>query len=148
MEHRALGYVQALRERGHSPDPALICRVEGYPTVDLEPLTAYLAHPSRPTAIFAANDQIAAALYRAAAAVGLAIPHDLAIVGFDDLDISPHLDPALTTMAQPFHEIGRTAARILLERIQQRSSDLRQITLAPMLRVRRSCATGQPQPQP
>ena len=45
MEHRHLGYVQALRERGLKPDPSLVCHVEGYPTVDLTPLRAYLSSP-------------------------------------------------------------------------------------------------------
>lgn len=147
MEHRVLGYTQALRERGIEPDASLICEVEGYPAVDLEPLKVYPTRPQRPTAIFAANDQIASALYRVAGVVGLRIPQDLAIIGFDNLDISPHLDPPLTTIAQPFREIGRTAASILLQRIKGGSSAPQQITLAPSLVVRQSCAARQLQPQ-
>jgi DNA-binding LacI/PurR family transcriptional regulator len=146
MEHRALGYAHALRERGIEPDPSLVCQVAGYPTVDLEPLKAFLADPARPTAVFAANDQIASALYRAAGAVGLNIPHDLAIIGFDNLDLSAHLDPPLTTIAQPFREIGHTAAGILVGRIKGETRNLQQITLATTLTVRQSCLTRQPQP--
>jgi DNA-binding LacI/PurR family transcriptional regulator len=147
MEHRILGYVQALRERGIEPDESLICQVEGYPTIDLEPLKIYLLQSQRPTAIFAANDQIALALYRAAGAVGLRIPHDLAISGFDNLDIASHLDPPLTTIGQPFREIGQTAANILLRCINNETSSLQQVTLAPTLIVRQSCAVEQYQPQ-
>ncbi len=139
MEHRYLGYLQALRERGIKPDASLVCHVEGYPTVDLTPLRAYLSAPNRPTAVFAANDQIAIALYRAATAVGLSVPQDLGIIGFDNLDISEHLDPPLTTVAQPFLKIGQTAAEMLIERIEGDSQMLRQITIAPELIVRASC---------
>lgn len=140
MEHRYLGYLQALRERGIEPEPSLVCTVEGYPTVDLTPLEAYLSAPYRPTAIFAANDQIAVALYRAAASVGLSVPEDLSIIGFDNLDISAHVDPPLTTVAQPFLKIGQTAAEVLIHRIEGDHQYLRQITIAPDLVVRASCA--------
>jgi GntR family transcriptional regulator of arabinose operon len=138
MEHRHVGYLQALRERGIQQDASLVCYVEGYPTVDLTPLRAYLSSPNRPNAVLAANDQIAIALYRAAAAIGLSVPDDLAIVGFDNLDISEHLDPPLTTIAQPFLKIGQTAAELLIKRIQGDTQYLRQITIAPDLIVRAS----------
>jgi DNA-binding LacI/PurR family transcriptional regulator len=140
MEHRYLGYLQALRERGIQPDSSLVCHVEGYPTVDLTPLGDYLSSPYRPTAVFAANDQIAIALYRAATSVGLSVPEDLAIVGFDNLDISAHLDPPLTTIAQPFLKIGQTAADMLIRRVEGDHQYLRQVTIAPELVVRASCA--------
>ncbi len=138
MEHRHLGYIQALRERGLQADASLVCHVEGYPTVDLTPLRAYLSSPQRPTAVLAANDQIAIALYRAAASIGLSVPQDLAIVGFDNLDISEHLDPPLTTVAQPFLRIGQTAAEILIHRIEGDTQYLRQITIPPEIIVRAS----------
>jgi DNA-binding LacI/PurR family transcriptional regulator len=139
MEHRHLGYQQALRERGITPDEALVCHVEGYPTIDLTPLREYLTRPTRPTAVFAANDQIAIALYRAAASVGLNVPRDLAVVGFDNLDISEQLDPPLTTIAQQFQEIGRKAAEVLLMRIGGDRRQAIQMTLSPDLIVRGSC---------
>jgi GntR family transcriptional regulator of arabinose operon len=132
MEHRHVGYSHALRERGITPDPTLVCYVEGYPTVDLTPLREYLQRPNRPTAVFAANDQIAIALYRAAASVGLNVPYDLSIVGFDNLDVAEQLDPQLTTVAQPFLKIGQTAAEVLLRRIAG-DTTRQQVTLAPQL---------------
>lgn len=140
MDHRLLGYMQALREWEIPVDDGLICRVEGYPTINLTPLINYLQNESRPTAIFAANDQIAIALYRAAAAVGLRIPEDLSVVGFDNLDMSLHLDPPLTTVAQQFMTIGRQAAQVLLTRIRGEAAPLQQITISPELIVRQSCA--------
>jgi GntR family transcriptional regulator of arabinose operon len=141
MDHRMLGYIQALREREIPLDDDLICQVEGYPTINLTSLINYLRNENRPTAVFAANDQIAIALYRAAAAVGLRIPEDLSVIGFDNLDMSPHLDPPLTTVAQQFLVIGRQAAQVLLTRIRGEAIPLQQITLSPELIVRQSCAS-------
>lgn len=140
LEHREQGYWQALYERGIPRKPELVCRVESYPAVDLTPLEDYLARHDRPTAVFAANDQIAIALYKAAGAMGLSIPDDLAIVGFDNLDVSLHLDPPLTTVEQPFRQIGAKAAERLLARINGDHSPLQSFTLAPHLIERESCA--------
>ena len=139
MEHRYLGYAQALAERDAPFDERLICRVEGYPVFDYSRLTAYLSGPQRPTAVFTANDQIAIALYRAAASVGLSIPGDLSVLSFDNLDMSSHLDPPLTTLAQPFAQIGQTAAELLLRRIQGGRGYCEQLTLPTPLIIRESC---------
>ncbi|MBZ0297722.1 MAG: GntR family transcriptional regulator [Anaerolineae bacterium] len=140
LEHRELGYQQALYERGIPFDADFICRIEGYPVAELTALKAYLSRDDRPTAIFAANDQIAIALYRAAAALGLSIPDDLAIVGFDNLDVSVHLDPPLTTVEQPFKQIGAKTAERVLARINGDRSPLQAITLSPHLIQRESVA--------
>jgi GntR family transcriptional regulator, arabinose operon transcriptional repressor len=140
MDHRLLGYRQAMRERGIAVDEFLICQVEGYPTVNRAPLISYLSRENRPTAVFAANDQIAIAIYRTAAAVGLRIPEDLSVMGFDDLDMSIHLDPPLTTVAQQFTSLGRQAAQVLLNHIQGQVRPLQQITVSPELVIRDSCA--------
>lgn len=145
MEHRYLGYSQALAERGVELDDRLICRVEGYPMIDLTPLRDYLSGSDRPTAVFAANDQIAIALYRAAASVGLSIPDDLSILGFDNLDVTSHLEPPLTTLAQPFLRIGQTAAQLLLRRIAGENGYFDQITLPAELMVRNSCRVYEPE---
>lgn len=139
MEHRFLGYSQALAERGVPLDNRLICRVEGYPMIDQTPMEAFLSGPDRPTAVFAANDRIAITLYRAAATVGLSVPGDLSVIGFDDLDVSAHLEPPLTTMAQPFLKIGRTAAELLLRRINGEQGNFEQIALEATFTVRESC---------
>lgn len=140
MEHRYLGYRQALAERGFPLEDRLVCRVEGgYPLIDHTPLHEFISGPDRPSAVFAANDQIAIALYRAAASVGMSIPGDLSVLGFDDLDVSAHLDPPLTTMAQPFLDIGRCAAELLLRRIRGERTSFEQIALPASMLVRNSC---------
>ena len=74
-----------------------------------------LAGNDRPTAIFAANDQMAYGVIDAAAILGLRVPEDLSVAGFDDIGGSAEFLPALTTIAQPMADLGRVTARYLLE---------------------------------
>jgi LacI family transcriptional regulator len=76
-----------------------------------------LADELRPTAVFAASDHEAAYVYEAAAEAGLTIPRDLSVVGFADLDFAATMTPPLTTMRQKPHEIGRLAAKLIIDRI-------------------------------
>lgn len=80
--------------------------------------TAMLAAPSRPTALFAANDTSAMAALGAAAALGLKVPQQLSIVGFDNIPESATTTPALTTVAQPIREMGMAAVDMLLTLIR------------------------------
>lgn len=139
MEHRQAGYERALMEAGLSQDPRLVCEVEGYPTIDLIPLCQLLSESPRPTAIFAANDQLALAVYKACREEGRRIPEDVALVGFDDLSVVAHLETPLTTVAQPLFEIGQTAAEIVIGRITGTVKRPQHHILSTRLVVRRSC---------
>jgi LacI family transcriptional regulator len=101
--------------------------------------TALLALDPRPTAIFAANDEMAAGTYRAAHAAGLEIPRDLSVVGFDDGPIASRLIPALTTVHVPVRSIGRAAATKLLAAAGRPADDVPS-EFAPALIVRDSVA--------
>jgi LacI family transcriptional regulator len=74
-----------------------------------------LAKSRRPTAVFAANDLMAYGVVDAARVLGLKVPEDLSVGGFDDLEASAEFVPALTTVGQPMMDLGRIAARYLLE---------------------------------
>ncbi len=139
LEHRHAGYKQALSEAGLTYDPALIREVEAYPTIKADRVADFLKQRPPVTAIFAANDQIALAVYKTARQIGLRIPEDLALVGFDDLDFTAYLDVPLTTVAQPAFEIGETAVEMLARRISDRVAGSQQIVLPTRLVVRRSC---------
>ena len=76
-----------------------------------------LAADPRPTAVFAANDVIAFGALDAARRVGVRVPDELSIVGFDDIDMAGWEGFNLTTVRQPLAEMGRAAAHLLLERI-------------------------------
>lgn len=77
-----------------------------------------LTSKPRPTAIYAASDLLARYVYLAAAELKLRIPEDVSVVGFADLDFAPLMVPPLTTVRQKGYEIGCTASRLLLSRIQ------------------------------
>jgi DNA-binding LacI/PurR family transcriptional regulator len=101
-------------------------------------ITRYLASSERPTAIFAMNDLMALQALKAASQMGLRVPHDLAVVGFDDIDIAAHLDVPLTTVAQDIVGLGEQATKLLIERIEGDKGSPRQETLPTQLRIRAS----------
>ena len=93
----------------------------------------------RPTGVFAFSDEMACAFMSGLQRAGHAVPRDVSIVGFDDIELVSHLAPALTTIRQPKREIGRKAARIILDRIAGR--EIPAVTLlAPLLMVRETTA--------
>jgi LacI family transcriptional regulator len=97
---------------------------------------ALLALDPRPTAIFACNDEMAAGVYKAALRLGLSIPGDLSIVGYDDSPLASQLWPALTTMRLPVRDVGRQATQLLLaEHLNQSPGP---ISVTPHLIVRDS----------
>ncbi|MDT1062174.1 LacI family DNA-binding transcriptional regulator [Paracoccus sp. CPCC 101403] len=93
----------------------------------------------RPGAIFAFSDEMACAFVATLQRHGFSVPRDVSVVGFDDIELVSHLSPALTTIRQPKREIGRQAARIILERIEGR--DVPPMTLLePRLMLRETTA--------
>ncbi len=111
---RMAGYFSALAEAGLTPDPELLIRTEltrdhGY-TAALQ----LLSRADRPTAIFASDDMQAFGVYRAAGELGLSVPRDLSVVGFDDLVVSDWVDPPLTTVHQPLFEMAGAATELAL----------------------------------
>ena len=139
IEHRRAGYRQALIEAGLALDQGLEWEVKGYPDIDILALTDLLQQSPRPTALFAANDQLALAVQRTARILRLSIPTDLALVGFDNLDISSHLDVPLTTIAQPAFDIGKVAGIQIINKISGLSHEVEQTILPVKLVVRQSC---------
>jgi DNA-binding LacI/PurR family transcriptional regulator len=91
-----------------------------------------------PTAVFVANDLAAMGALEALAAARLRVPDDVSLVGYDDIIMSHSARVALTTVAQPSVEMGRTAVNLLIERAHQGRSESRHIVLPPHLVVRGS----------
>lgn len=118
---RYAGYCQALQEAGIEIDPLLVEEGDFMPTGGVSSTRALLArfHADRPTAIFAGSDLTAYGVMSAAEEFGLRIPQDLALIGFDDNPSSAHMRPALTTVRQPFPEMGQRAIELLLQLIEQ-----------------------------
>ena len=111
---RAAGYRRALREAGVELDPALMR--SGDWTVDSghDHTLALMALPHPPTAIFCANDPMAAGCYQALARLQLRVPDDVSVVGYDNQPMSHTMEPPLTTLNLPHAEMGRWAAEWLL----------------------------------
>jgi len=99
-----------------------------------------LALPERPTAIFAASDLMAIGAIRAAAEAGLRVPEDVSVVGFDDIQLAPHVNPPLTTMRQDKLGLGYAAGDALVARVAGADDRPSLRTLAVELVVRGSTA--------
>lgn len=111
---RMAGYRDALAETGIDPDPALVVTGTGRAAGGQRALPALMALDDLPTAVFCYNDMTAIGLIDAARAAGLALPQDLAIVGFDDIVFAQYACPPLTTVAQPMAELGKEAMEMAL----------------------------------
>lgn len=111
---RGGGFREGLARRGLSLPES--CVYEGGYTFEsgVAGAEALLRQTPRPTAIFACNDEMAAGVYKAALRMGLSIPGDLSVVGYDDSPLASQLWPALTTIRLPVRDLGRQAASLLL----------------------------------
>jgi LacI family repressor for deo operon, udp, cdd, tsx, nupC, and nupG len=99
-----------------------------------------LARPDPPTAIFCFNDEMAIGVVDVARGRGVPVPDELSVVGFDDIRFARHVDPPLTTVAQPMRDIGHGTVRLLLDILAGRTLPPTSVTLPHTLVVRRSTA--------
>jgi LacI family transcriptional regulator len=137
------GFVAAHDAAGRAP--AFAAQACGFREADGRAAAeALLAGPHRPTAIVAANDEIAMGVLEATRDRGLRLPDDLAITGWDDIPVARHLTPSLTTVRQPMLDLGRRAAALLHERITAIRTDPRHEVLPTELVVRSSCGCTAP----
>lgn len=96
-----------------------------------------------PTAIIAANDKMAIAAVDSLRSLGLKVPEDVAVVGFDDIDMTSFVHPSITTIRQPLYEMGSRACEVLLEKIKGKYKDeIIQEYLPMKLIVRESCGSN------
>lgn len=112
---RLVGYKEVLRQHDIPIDEQLIVQAPSETLPGYEIARELLARQDRPTALFCYNDRMAMGTYRAANELGLDIPHDLSIVGFDNQElIAANLFPGLTTVALPHYEMGAWAVETLV----------------------------------
>lgn len=121
VQRRLDGFTQAYEARDLPVDPALILPGTFNAPSLSERLSvlARLPTATRPTALFCTNDGMALEALRVLPELGLRVPEDLAVVGFDDIAPAARSRPPLTTMRQPLHELGERAVEILLAQIEQ-----------------------------
>ncbi len=118
-QDRYRGYLDALRAAGIQPDPELTKAGEFDPDTIRARSRELFALPKRqrPTAVFAQSDVTAYAVMKAAVDAGLRIPEDVSVIGFDDIESAAQVPPPLTTIQQPFTEMGKRAAELLMAAI-------------------------------
>ncbi len=142
VRERLQGYQKALKEAGIDFDPLMIKKsyIElTYKEAGYQNTMELLHLKNPPTAIFACNDPLAMGSYKACQELGLNIPEDLSIIGYDDIPEFSHLNPPITTIHQPIKEMGEQAAKLLLERIEDRNKPAKKVILKNTLIVRNSC---------
>lgn len=112
---RLAGFRSAHDEAGLKVDPDLVRHGNFFVGGGFEHAMELLTGPRRPTAVFAGSDMQAVGVYRAAGRLGLRIPDDLSVIGYDNLPVAEWIGPALTTVNQPLRDMAGTATRMLLD---------------------------------
>jgi GntR family transcriptional regulator, arabinose operon transcriptional repressor len=144
VAERQEGYRMALAEHGIPYGTELVSASLGVhafssPTSPVEVVSRFL-EAARPTAVFALHDRVAYLVHRAATALGLRVPQDLSLVGFDDDAAIHEALPFLTSVEQPREPIGRTAARMLVDQVEGRRREHARYVLPTRLVIRASTA--------
>ena len=135
---RLVGHQQALSEFGLCFDPTLLVYGDYTRPSGQMATQKLLALTNPPTAIFALNDRMAMGAIRTLHAVGLCVPEDVAVVGFDDIPAAADFNPALTTVSQPSQKIGQLATEMLFKLIAGEPVSPKEVILPVKLIIRQS----------
>ena len=138
LEHRLTGFLTRMEELGNSISRDMIF------TTALSKRGGFDISEDvwkvKPTAVFAMNDEIAIGLNRGLYDMGVKVPDDISVMGYDNIDMAEYTVPALTTINQPAFEMGETAAQLIIERIADREKAPQHVTL-PINLVERGSVT-------
>ncbi|TDX44387.1 LacI family DNA-binding transcriptional regulator [Orenia marismortui] len=137
-QNRLQGYKQALNNYNIDYNPKLVIHKDWSRESGYEGFLELLDSDEVPTAIFAANDLIAVGVIEAIKMGGYMIPHDIAVVGFEDTIVTSVIEPALTTVSQPMYELGANSVRKLFSLINKEEVEEKIEILASKLIVRKS----------
>jgi LacI family repressor for deo operon, udp, cdd, tsx, nupC, and nupG len=118
-QDRMAGYIKALHQAGIEPNPAWIAEGDWSATFGDQASRAWLSRDAPITAIFAQNDRMAVGAIRALRDFNRRVPEDVSVIGFDNIPLASYFDPPLTTMFQDIQFIGREAARLLIQRLDE-----------------------------
>ncbi len=116
--HRWHGYRMCLRDHDITYDKQLLVQTDYSLESGRDAVKKLLALKEQPTAVFCSNDYTALGAMKGARELGLKLPGDLSIVGFDDMQTASYVIPALTTIRQPAYEIGEIATEMLFQRME------------------------------
>ena len=115
--HRWYGYRKCLQDHGLVYDPKLLRQYDYSLENGRQGIKALLFEKPPPTAVFCSNDYLALGAMKGGREMGLHIPEDLSVVGFDDMPMSAFFNPGLDTVRQPAYEMGEMGAKVLIEAI-------------------------------
>ena len=141
VRDRFTGARAAMQDAGHSPDDLAVVGTDALTVAEGRSAGERIAgmpRSSRPTAAFCANDLLALGLLQQCVALGISVPDDLAIVGYDDIDFAAAAAVPLTSVRQPRRDLGRTAAELLLDEASNAEHAHQQILFTPELVARGS----------
>lgn len=136
---RVAGYRAALADLGFAFDVRFVHVGATTVMAAAEAVRDLLARPDRPTALVCGNNLSTIGAMRAVRALGLRVPADLSLAGFDDFEWAELFEPRLTLIAQPVAEIGKRATQLLMERIAEPQGPPRTVRLKTSLVERESC---------
>jgi DNA-binding LacI/PurR family transcriptional regulator len=137
-QQRRDGYLKAL-EKAELPIHEELIKEGNYtPTSGFEAMRSLLQSTARLSAVFVASDVVAIGAMRAIKEAGLQIPHDVAVVGFDDIPLAEYYDPPLTTIRLPAYGLGWAGGERLIRLIQGEGLDRGNVLLGSELIVRKS----------
>lgn len=136
---RLEGYRSALAAHGLEPDRALVLAGDSRPESGRRLAQQLLEQPDRPSALLVGNGMMMLGVMEAIHALGLRVPRDVAVVGYDDMPWALALTPALTVVRQPGYELGVRAMELLRQRIREPERSIITVMLQPELVVRGSC---------
>lgn len=125
--HRWHGYKKCLRDNNIAYDKELLVQTDYSLSGGRDSIKKLLSLPSPPSAVFCSNDYIALGAMKGAREMGLTLPEDLSIVGFDDMQTASYLVPPLTTIRQPAYDMGQFAAELLLQLIAKESKPIQKM---------------------
>jgi len=152
IKERRMGYIQALRDRElpYKEDNLISFNlfssnefIASEILDDNQSFINAMKGPNRPTALFACNDILASFIYIAVKRLGLSIPDDISVVGYEGVYLGSVIDPPLTTVATPIQEMGRKACQVLIDKIEGvlPQSEYVKIRLKPDLVIRESISS-------
>ena len=134
------GFRQALSEAGIEVDPSLVRMSDYRRDAAHQPAIELLSRPDRPTAVFAGNDLSAIGTMEAAQEMGLDVPGDVSVIGFDDIPEAARTTPALSTVRQPIQQMGSAAVELLIALLDGRIPENTHVRLPTSLVLRGTTA--------
>jgi LacI family transcriptional regulator len=141
---RLLTYREVLEEAGLGVNSAFEVHCDENMDAAYQAAYSMLQHPDRPTALLVINDMLAIAVMRAARDLGLNIPRDLSVAGFDDIPFASYVSPSLTTVSGKTEESGRNAVQLILKRFADPDLPRQITTTGEQLIIRESTGPALP----